>query len=412
MLPLSRVVIISDSNNWISVNYHAIVKKLFFSRFIVRRILFSSKEKNKNFIIDNNFTDVVYKGVNLYEVSKYNICVSLEIFPLEISCDREDHRSVISEWFSASAECIDFFIDLIEKQKPDRFLVWQGYSFDAAVVRNLSVLHNFHVVAVENTFDKRKIVWDDLSGIAVNRNLAKNFYWKYRDFVSIAVAEHYISTYFENIKRIKAEEHQTSLLPLAKSDKKTVLFIGQVYTDASILFGINNFSCPVEIIELLVNYCLANNYHLIIKLHPKETTGIDIFGRPYDNLTYRKISQKNGLLESISSGGFILDQQDYDTYSLIDIADVCVTVNSQAGLEALVRGRNLIVCGQSYYSGLGFTYEAPNSKSLISALDQVLKQNDTILEPDEINKFFYIVSEKYFMDRSDKSIEQLLCRSL
>jgi capsule polysaccharide export protein KpsC/LpsZ len=251
-----------------------------------------------------------------------------------------------------------------------------------------------------------------LSGIAVNKNLAKNHYWKYRDFVAASAAKSYVCEYLENIKQLKNTEHQTTLETISKSGKKTVLFIGQVYTDASILFGINDFTCPVEIVEQLVNYCLDNDYHLIVKLHPKEAVGNDILNRPYNNLTYRKIADRDGLLGKITSCGFVLDKEEYDTYSLIDIADVCVTVNSQAGLEALIKGKNLLVCGQSYYSGLGFTFEALNSESLFCALDLVLEHNISFLDQDEINKFFYIISEKYFMDRTDQSVKKLLSKAL
>ena len=408
VLPVGKVFLIADPNNWIRMNYDKIVGKGFFSGDIFTRIPFVPHEKQKIFTINADFRDTEYKGINLYRVSEYNICVDLEIFPAKISFEYERHRAVIAEWFAVSAECIDFFEKIVIQKKPDKILISQGHNFDAAIVRALSCLHGFGVVAVENTFNKNKIVWEDISGITVNKNLAKNFYWKYRDFVTAAAAELYVSEYLENIKQLKVGEHQTPLAAATKSDKKTVMFIGQVYTDSSVLFGINTFSCPVAIIDQLVDYCLANDYHLIIKLHPKEATGYNFLFRPYSNLTYRRITEQEGLLEKITSGGFLLDKWLYDTYSLIDSADVCVTVNSQAGLEALIKGKDVIVCGQGYYTGLGFTFEALNRMCLSSFLDMIVKQGVSVLNRDEINKFFYIISEKYFMTRNECCIETLL----
>ncbi len=84
-----------------------------------------------------------------------------------------------------------------------------------------------------------------------------------------------------------------------------------------------------------------------------------------------------------------------------------MTVNSQAGLEALIKGKDVIVCGQGYYTGLGFTFEALNRMCLSSFLDMVVKQRVSVLDQDEINKFFYIISEKYFMTRDECCVETL-----
>lgn len=410
MFPVGKIIFIADSNNWIQINYDKIISKLSFSRHLFIRVPFVSQERKKTFAVDADFRDTLHKGINLYRISEYNICVALEVFPSCISFENEQHRFVISEWFAKSVECIDFFEKIISTRYPDKILISQGHNFDASVVRALSCIHGFGVVAVENTFNKDKIIWEDIAGITVNKNLAKNYYWKYRDVVSASVAARYVGEYLENIKQIKAGEHQTPNAVLGRSGKKTVLFIGQVYTDSSILFGINNFSCPVAIIELLVDYCLSNDYHLIIKLHPKEATGNDISSRPYNNLTYRKISEQEGLLEKISSGDFVLDKGLYDTYALIDNADVCVTINSQAGLEALIKGKQVIVCGQGYYTGINFTFEALNREFLFIFLDIVLKKNMSITNIDDINKFFYIISEKYFIDRSEISFINMLTK--
>ncbi len=403
-----KVTIITDGNNWVKINYAAVVAKLICSGIAVDYNPFVPQNTHETFSVDENFRNVEYKGVNLYCVSEYDICVALEVFPSKVFYENPEHRAVIAEWFSRSAECIDFFLEIIEQKKPGKFLISQGHNYDAAIIRALSCLHCFNVVAIENTFNKNKLVWDDVSGITVNKNLAKNYFWKYSDTVAESVAASYIREYLTGIKQVKSTQHQTPLATIPTSDKKTILFVGQVYSDASVLFGINDFACPEDIIESLVDYCLGNNYHLIIKLHPKEAAGIDILGQPYNNLTYRKLTQRGDLLVKIMDNDFILDKGTYDTYALIDVADVCVTINSQAGLEALIKGKNLIVCGQSFYSGLGFTFDALNKVGLVCALDQVIKQGISILDIPAVNKFFYITSEKYFMDRTEKSIQLLL----
>lgn len=409
-LPFSKLYIIADKNNWISINYDLICINSLFSFNVIERIRFIENKDKKFFLCNENFKNEKYKGINLFGVSKYNICVDLDEFSDKIEFSNKYHREIISNWYSLCIECIDFYEKIIIEKKPYKILISQGHNYDSAIVRALSCQYIFGIVAVENTFIKSKIVWDNVSGITVNKNLAKNFFWKYRDVVDTIVADNYVVGYLKNIKKLKSAEHQTPEISVTPSDKKTVLFIGQVYTDASILFGINNFLCPIDILECLINYCEKNRYHLIVKLHPKELNGNNIHGRPYNDLTYRKICQREGLLEKISANGFVLDKGNFDTYTLIEMADVCVTVNSQAGLEALAKGKELIVCGQSFYSGMGFTLEAGNRDSLNYFLDQTLKGGVSVLDQAEINKFLYITAEKYFLEKSEESIKELLFR--
>jgi hypothetical protein len=411
-LPFVKIFIIADSNNWISVDYKRIASRSLFSKSMVICRPFVTKAPPQAYRLEKDFKNAEYKGHNLYRLAIYNICVELEVLPARIDDKSEQHRAVIAKWFALCADCIDFFEPLVLRLRPEKVLISQGHNFDAAVVRALSCKYGFGLLALENTFNKNKIVWENISGITVNKNLAKNFYWKYRDFVSERTAAEYVKEYLEQIKELKVGEHQTPCATISKSDKKTVLFIGQVYTDSSVLFGINDFPCPVAIIEQLVDYCLANGYHLIVKLHPKEALGNDILDRPYDNLTYRKIAEQQGLLEKMASGCFVLDRGQYDTYSLIDSAEVCVTVNSQAGLEALIKGKDLIVCGQGYYSGLGLSLEALNRQGLLFALDQILTGEGSVFNQADIDKFLYIISEKYFLERSCEMVEWLLTKSL
>lgn len=411
-LPFCKRVIISDAINFTRIDWDQIIRDSLFSSVALEKILFVVKEGKHEFDLDYDFREVSYKGINLYQVSKYNLCVDLEVFPGEITAEYDTQRRVIKKWYAKSAECIDFFQQVISEKKPHLFLVSQGHCFDSAVIRGLSCLHGFEVVSFENTFNKNKIVWDDVSGITVNKNLAKNYYWKYRDFTESTLAEGYVQQYLDNIKQMKSEEHTTPIKTFNPLEKKTVLFLGQVFSDSSVLFGINQFCSPVEVIERLVDYCIDCGFHLIIKLHPKEVVGNDILNRPYDHLTWRRILQVDGLMEKITVNGFVLDKCEYDTYALMDKADVCVTINSQAGLEALIKGREVIACGQGYYTGLGVTFDAMNPAGLVFALDQVLKEGATMLDSDVINKLFYIVSEKYFVDRSVRSVSKLLKKLL
>lgn len=410
-LPFFKRIILADNNNWIGLDYQKIAHLCFWHGYQCVFVNPANRNMDYGFKLDENYQKLIYRNVNLYSASIYNICADLQIFPDELDIQEPKHREVIKKWYNLSAEYVDYMDDLIIKWKPAKIVVSQGHVYDSAAVRYLGASRNIEVIAFENTFNKNKIVWDNISGITVNKNLAKNFYWKYNELIDVCEAKRYADEYIADIKVMKSEQHDTPSQKMDQtfSESKTILFLGQVYTDASLLFGLTCAKNPIEIIEVLTDYSIENNCRLIIKLHPKEHTGKDILDKPFNDLTFQKISNTKGLPGKIQKGDITIDYENkYDTYSLIDQADICVTINSQAGLEALVKGKNVITCGQSSYSGLGFTFDAVNKEMLVDFLNLVLREGMSLLNIDEINKLFYILNKKYFINRNEHSLVNIL----
>ena len=226
----------------------------------------------------------------------------------------------------------------------------------------------------------------------------------------IKVSCRYSRIFVENIKAYKQAEHKSPNREMSFSIRdKTILYIGQVYSDASTLFGINDFHSPVSIIEDLVNYSRKKGYTLMIKLHPKEIDGLNICQARYNSLTHRKIQTNVSLYTHIQeSKNIIYDYENsFDTYSMIRSADICVTINSQAGLESLLLGKRVITCGNASYDCLSPVYPAKNSGILTILLDYLLKNDSEDIDMDEINAFFYIFCEKYCIRKDEKSFVKL-----
>jgi len=265
-------------------------------------------------------------------------------------------------------------------------------------------------LAIENSLSKDKLLWDNVSGITVNANLGKNYFWKFKSSIDERTAIKYKEDFLRNIKLLKVSEHSSPKTQYPRNGgRKTILFLSQVYLDSSIIFGIYDFPDTVKIIEILCRFCERMNYELIVKLHPKEIEGNSILNRPYDKITWRKIKSNKYLADKIEQQTYVhVDfENSYDTYSLISNADVCVTVNSMAGIEALLLGKNVILCGQSSYGGLGFTFEAYNQEFLDFFLELVTTKNKTMINADA-DKFFYIYLEKYCIDKTNGALISLI----
>ena len=351
-----------------------------------------------------------HRGVNLYTVTVYQICVDLQVFINDLDFTNAHHVRAIRKWYRKAASFIDFILPYFHKASFEKVIILQGHLYDSAIIRLICVDRGIPVVAVENTFNKDRIIWDDISALTVNKNLAANFYWRYRDLIDFNTAAAYGTEYLGNIKSKKQKDHRSPGKQLKLDGRrKNIFYIGQVFTDASTLFGISNFRNPVSIIEYLVNFALKENYNLIIKLHPKEIEGIDICQNKYDSLTHRQVRSHSKLYDRIRENKNIYYDYEntYDTYAIIQNADVCVTINSQAGLESLLLGKMVITCGHAFYNCLDSAHRAVDDRHLGFLLNRILKDEAMVVDMEEVYKFFYIFCEKYCLPKTEQSIVSL-----
>lgn len=408
-IPFLKKILVVDLRKWHGLNYQIIsalclwkgYKVIFFK---YRKIVELKDDFTKDNVTKDTYKSIILHDIPIYEVAIYSICVDLKIFPSELDLDNPEHIQTTIKWYKRSAEIIENMVYYFNRYPIVRVVILQGHLPEATASRITAHRRGIEVISFENTFNKTKLVWDDVSGITVNKNLAKNYFWKWENTINHQLAWQSVDAYLKNIKNNKTEEHESPLESLSiPKKKKSILFFGQVYTDSSVLFGINDFNNPVTIIHELAKYSEANDFELIIKLHPKEVEGIDILKRKYDLLTYQKIMSLQALSEIIRSTNIFIDSKNqYDTYNFIDRADICVTINSQAGLEALIKGKDVISCGNASYGGLGFTFDAQNRDMLIFFLDLKLKQGVSFIDDNRINKFFYIFNELYCINKNEE----------
>jgi hypothetical protein len=246
----------------------------------------------------------------------------------------------------------------------------QGYTPTAYACRTFGIVSNRRVVAFENSSHSSLFLWDDVSGITVNKNLASNFYHRYTDQVSTMEAERACDNYFAHIARSKLQEHRsgnvTPSVPLPY-----VLFLGQVFTDSSLVFGSIKGWGSLDVIMAAIEATRKLGHTLVIKLHPKEATGVSpLANMPYNRLTYRRLQAHWRYLDN--NNVLIDTDNEYDTFALIRQAAAVITINSQAGLEASLLGKPVVVCGRSFYGDIGFTFNCPAADSMTHILSRAL----------------------------------------
>ncbi len=314
---------------------------------------------------------------------------------------------VSAKWRAILSDTYRVTKRLFQKTPPDLIVLVHGYEPVNAVARALAIESGVPLLALENTALSGKMLWDDISGTTTNRNLAKNYYWRHRGAVSAQQAGLFERGIIERLRTLKSQEHAAPARALEVDlARPIVLFLGQVLTDASIIFGIGRWGTPLAILRELVQWCEDNRHQLVIKLHPKEATGKDpLLGRRYDRLTYRKIREDAWLWERLRHAGAIIDaNNDFDTYGLIDGCAFAVTVNSQAGLETALLGKPIVVCGDSFYGGLGFTLDAPDPASLRAQLSMACSG----FRPNGATEFGQIFYERYCRPKTPADLLKLI----
>lgn len=350
----------------------------------------------------------------LQDAARYATCVQADVLPCEWTAEI---GALYVQWCRL-LECRFQAMRLeFQQARPDLVLLVQGFEPHNAVARAVALELGIRVLALENTSRSDRLLWDDVTGLS-GRNASQQTYWRYKGSVGHAIYQDYCEQLIDATKRLKSAEHQSpdgvgscssDSAPAARQMKQTqarpyVLFLGQVYTDSSQVFGLRQWESPLEVLRGLVDWCEANDVGLVLKLHPKEATGVNpVDNRNYNLLTYQKIQSDTNLIARLNSVGAVIDHDNQlDTYQLIDQAAVAVTVNSQSGLEAAIRGIPVVVCGDANFGGLGFTFDAPQVEFLAVAMKLALESGTTrdlvpaaLPRTDLAREFTYLFFEKY-----------------
>jgi len=362
----------------------------------------------------DNFRSLAHRGVNLWLVSRYRLAVALRKFHECIDPALADDQAALRGYYAHAVALIDKACAYFDCYRPDSVVIAQGYDIVSAVLRNLAIARGLRVIALENIFRKDRLLWDDVSGISVNRNLARNYYWRHRDSLADETARQSVAAYLDRVKSAKSGEHAspTTPLPADSGDSlPTITYLAQVSTDSSVLFGLRGFDSQVDVITALAAYAAARQVRLIVKLHPKENPAFQDEMTSVRGLTAQRLALHpdfTALRFELGDRLVLDDSNRFDTYDLIRRAQVCVTINSQAGLEAAIHGREVVLCGDAFYGALGFTHEATDARSLEFALDRVLGDGLRLNHGDAAAAFFHIFTELYCLPKSVESVLRLL----
>lgn len=276
----------------------------------------------------------------------------------------------------------------------------QGFFLDAYEISRLCSSLNIPCLMIENTFLPDRVLVEPLDQNYYIGKQLSSFHKKRSSKITRISKEKIDSLVRQHTNKPKSNQHKSKGGNVPAELGGYILFLGQVYTDASLLFNQNEFSKNViSLIREVIRISKNLNKPVVLKLHPKENHGSDpVLFRPYENLTHRKLLGA-GIKESPNDKIFIDHTDRWSTYNLIEKSTLAVTINSQSGLEAMLLGKELICCGNSYYENLQSCNSVRDNKSLESTIKKVVVNGVKTNDQSECWNFFDFIRNDYFIQK-------------
>lgn len=152
--------------------------------------------------------------------------------------------------------------------------------------------------------------------------------------------------------------------------KKNVFIFMHVFSDAPHLSQMTMYKDYYEwISDTMEQIIHISNVNWYIKVHPSAF----LYG---ETNIFEKV-MKNG------KGNIFWTPDDFNTFSIKDVADAIITCQGTVGIEASCMGIPVIITGQPYYSKMGFTIEPRSKKEYYALLKKVYKIKRLSLEKTE-----------------------------
>ncbi len=391
-------------------------------RYVPARVPYHSRECSLVAIDRAGYRSIRFHGVPLYDACLLDICVACRVTPDRLDADDPADWSAIVDHLRWAARIVDVARRALDDARPDVVVIPLGYTTLGAAYRYLAILRGIRVLALENSFNNARLVWDDLSGIAVNRIPARNCYWRWMDLVDDDTAASHVRSYLSSVKSGKRDDHRSPSTRWAgpRAGGRTVLFLANVLTDSSVIFN-SRVGSSAEAIKATARWALEHDCTFVLKVHPRERPGSPVLRRAvpfaeysYEGLTMRALREDAAFWDLVSSSDRCVIDHDnrFDTYDLVRQSDVCVTVCSQSGLEALMMGKEAVLLGDTYYGGLGFTHDVHHIDQVGSAVAAALDPARRRADARKIARFFYIFDQLYCVEKSTEGVAGLIRRTL
>lgn len=136
--------------------------------------------------------------------------------------------------------------------------------------------------------------------------------------------------------------------------------------DAQIAYPQNAFRNQVSwLIQTIEHFATRPDLQLVIRVHPAETKDMDISRQ-------RMTDEIQAVFPALPENVHVIPpESDLSSYTLADLIDVGIVFATKFGLEMSVRGVPVVVAGDAWIRGKGFSYDASSPEQYAQILRRI-----------------------------------------
>jgi hypothetical protein len=148
--------------------------------------------------------------------------------------------------------------------------------------------------------------------------------------------------------------------------------------DAQLVYPQNAFDDQLAWLVQTIRYFeTRRDLQLVIRIHPAETKDIDISRQ-------RMGDEIRAAFPTLPSNVSIVPpESDFSSYTLAEVIDVAIVFATKFGLEAAVRGVPVVVAGDAWIRGKGFTHDASSPQEyaeVLRGVDRLPRMSPDLVE--------------------------------
>jgi hypothetical protein len=312
-----------------------------------------------------------YNGYFLSKILRYEEAVLEKLkdvrplkwwYPLEL----KSVESALEELQYYVAILIDVVEEIMNKEKPDIVVMWNGFPAKRRVITKVAENLGIRRLYLERGYFEGTLQIDPegvnaVSSLGKDTNPGSDLSAHQRQSLSLFLKE-FTSGQKSVVKQQDAYSEGRLRSELGIGNRTKVIFLPlQVYHDTNLLL-FSQYSSNEELLNALMKGVRScGDVFLVAKTHPESDA-----------------EETRKLQEIMGDKGKVIENGNINIHSLIRLSDVIAVNNSTVGLESLAYFKPVLAFGESVYSNKGVVFKVDHSEEVPSQLKRALSFNGTL----------------------------------
>ncbi|QDU73684.1 Capsule polysaccharide biosynthesis protein [Bremerella volcania] len=350
----------------------------------------------------SEFRDFTYRDI---AVGEHAYATTVRVQRRGTLLDNPETRAQSRRFLAASIMVVDLMERLIEDLKPERVIAVHGVYVTHGTLCEVARKHDIPVVVYGTPLRKNSIwlshkdtyhrtlitepkhLWENLPLTPARRERMNSYIAGKR-----LGGREYAAYYKDSIDSPEAIRQELGL-----DDRPIVSLFTNVLWDAQLYFQYNAFDNMLDWLNRTITYFgKRDDVQLVVRIHPAEANG----GRgslPTNQPILAEIEREFPQLPA--NVKIIRPESKMNSYTLAEMSSAALIYGARMGVEIAMLGVPLIVAGETFNRGKGYSYDVESAEEYFELLDRVTELPYGV--PDSIGlatKYAYHYFFKLMMD--------------